>query len=153
MCFPGFMTLVSPQVPPEVHVVAERYCRKRSKRKRLKMSSYNSSIGEWEEDEEEEEDVTLDLYSTCCKRECVEAYHETGKENAMDEVAKLYELVKDMPDGPQKAHFMKRVCITSMYVSTALDGGCTTKSYSILIDQYWDVCRHIKHMMYLPQKL
>ena len=76
------------------------------------MSSYNSSVGEWEEDadeEEEEEEVTLDLYSTCCKRECVETFHDTGKENAMDEVAKLYELVKNMPDGPQKAHFMKRV--------------------------------------------
>jgi hypothetical protein len=99
-------------VPPEVHVVAERYCRKRSRKNRLKMSSYNSSIGEWEEDageEEEEEEVVLDLYSTCCKRQCVETFHETGQENAMDEVAKLYELVKNMPDGPQKAHFMKRV--------------------------------------------
>lgn len=60
-------------------------------------------------EEEEEEDVTIDIYSTCCKRECVEAFHESGKEKAMDEVAKLYELVKNMPDGPQKAHFMKRV--------------------------------------------
>lgn len=105
--------MTSPQVPPEVQVVAERYSRKRSKKNHLKMSSYNSSIGEWEEEPEEEEegmeDVALDLYSTSCKRECVETFHETGKEKAMDEVAKLYELVKNMPDGPQKAHFMKRV--------------------------------------------
>lgn len=107
--------VISPQVPSEVQVVAERYCRKRSKKNSMKMSSYNSSIGEWEEEqeegEEEAEDVALDLYSTCCKRECVETFHETGKDNAMDEVAKLYELVKNMPGGPQKAHFMKRVSI------------------------------------------
>lgn len=80
------------------------------------MSSYNSSIGEWEEDAEEEveEDVALDVYSTCCKRECVETFHDTGKETAMDEVAKLYELVKNMPEGPQKAHFMKRVSASSL---------------------------------------
>ena len=75
------------------------------------MSSSTSTIGEEEEEEgEEEEELVLDLVSTSCKRECVETFHETGKQTAMDEVAKLYELVKNMPDGPQKAHFMKRVC-------------------------------------------
>ena len=97
-----------------MQMVAERYCcRKRSRRNQSKISSgkeesFDELDGE-EEEEEEEEDVALDLYSTSCKRECVETFHDQGKERAMDEVAKLYELVKNMPEGPQKAHFMKRV--------------------------------------------
>lgn len=95
------------QVPPEVQVVAERYCRKRSRKDRTKKLS---SVGEDEgEGEEDEESLPIDLYTTSCKRARVETFHDAGKENAMDEVAKLYELVKNMPDGPQKTHFMKRV--------------------------------------------
>lgn len=97
-------------------MVAERYCRKRSKKSHPKMSSTittHSSMIQEEEGEGEEGDVPLDLYATSCKRECVETFHDTGKEKAMDEVAKLYELVRNMPDGPQKAHFMKRVSCES----------------------------------------
>lgn len=89
-------------------MVAERYCKK----KRLRNANKSTSSGSLDLDTEEEEmakDVVLDVYSTSCKRQCVETFHEDGKERAMDEVAKLYELVKNMPDGPQKAHFMKRV--------------------------------------------
>lgn len=103
-----------PQVPPEVQVVAERYCRKRSRKHQTR--NYPGEDRQKEEEKEEvddyvgdEEGLAIDLYTTSCKRECLETFHETGKERAMDEVAKLYELVKNMPDGPQKAHFMKRV--------------------------------------------
>lgn len=90
-------------------MVAERYIRKRSRRKQhAKELSEDKAGGEGEE---EEEDLPIDLYSTSCKRECVETFHESGKERAMDEVAKLYELVMSMPDGPQKTHFMKRVSL------------------------------------------
>ena len=102
------------QVPPEVQVVAERYCRKRSKKHHTKKLS---GVGEEERDGEgegEEESLPIDLYTTSCKRACVETFHESGKERAMDEVAKLYEMVKNMPDGPQKNHFMKRVSYWSL---------------------------------------
>ena len=100
--------------------MAERYCRKKSRRNQLNKSSNSSDLIEDQVDSgpggregegqgEEEEDVAIDLYTSSCKRECVETFHETGKERAMDEVAKLYEMVKNMPDGPQKVHFMKRV--------------------------------------------
>lgn len=62
---------------------------------------------------EGEEDVVIDVYASSCKRERVETFHESGKERAMDEVAKLYEMVKNMPEGPQKAHFMKRVSLNT----------------------------------------
>lgn len=78
-----------------------------------------STAGELHNGEEEEEEDSsgpaLDLYTTSCKRECVENYHDVGKERAMDEVAKLYEIVKNMPDGPQKTHFMKRVSLMAAY--------------------------------------
>ena len=105
-------------------MVAERYCRKKSRKHQLNKSSSSADLiedqvdgergqkmveGENRVEEEEEEDVVIDVYSSSCKRECLETFHETGKERAMDEVAKLYEMVKNMPDGPQKAHFMKRV--------------------------------------------
>ena len=108
------MTLVLlTQVPPEVQVVAERYCRKKGRRNQFNKSSGSAELLEDQVDgvdeKQEEEDVAIDLYSSSCKRECLETFHEDGKGRAMDEVAKLYELVKNMPDGPQKAHFMKRV--------------------------------------------
>ncbi len=123
-------TLFYCQVPPEVQVVAERYCRKRSRKQQLNKSSGSADLiedqvdgegskGEQQGEEEEEEDVAIDLYSSSCKRECLETFHEAGKDKAMDEVAKLYEMVKNMPEGPQKAHFMKRVCTVALiYLSS-----------------------------------
>lgn len=119
----SLLPCVSPpsQVPSEVQVVAERYCRKRSRRNQLKKSRSSSSIGEDGEDRVEDgNDLPIDLYSTSCKRECVDNFHETGKDRAMDEVAKLYELVKNMPDGPQKTHFMKRASVLGLYVATSI---------------------------------
>ena len=85
-------------------MVAERYCKKKLRRK-LKNSSSMPSIARSIDDE----DLPIDLYSTSCKRQCVETFHESGQECAMEEVAKLYKIVQDMPDGPQKTHFLKRV--------------------------------------------
>ena len=107
--------------------MAERYCRKRSKKNQLNKSSSSSNMiedqvdsGEGkEQDGDGDEDVVIDLYASSCKRECAETFHEAGKERAMDEVAKLYEMVKSMPEGPQKAHFMKRV---SLHVEVCLLG-------------------------------
>ena len=111
-----FVFVYFEQVPPEVQVVADRYFKKLTKR-RDKMSASMASgdfvDGMAKESAAESEDgdgeLVIDVYSTSCKRQCVDNYHETGREQAMDEVAKLYELVKSMPDGPQKTHFMKRV--------------------------------------------
>ncbi len=89
--------------------MAERYCKKKSRRNQL-IKSGGGEVGGGLPDEEKES-VPIDVYSTSCKRECVETFHEAGKERAVDEVAQLYELVKNMPEGPQKAHFMKRVCL------------------------------------------
>lgn len=36
-------------------------------------------------------------------------FHEQGKDNAMAELASLYEYVQKMPDGPQKQMFLKKV--------------------------------------------
>jgi len=103
------------QVPAEVQVVADRYLKKLN-RKRDRMSASVSSrdsidgiVGSSEVHRLEEEDLVIDQYSTSCKRQCAEGFHESGKEQATDELAKLYEFVKNMPDGPQKNHFLKKV--------------------------------------------
>ena len=53
----------------------------------------------------------MDIYSTSCeRRHCSDdEFHRAGQERALEEVAALYELIHKMPDGPQKAHFLKRV--------------------------------------------
>ena len=52
----------------------------------------------------------MDIYSTSCQRMSTsEDFHTAGKEMAVAELAQLYEYVQKMPDGPKKAHFMKRV--------------------------------------------
>ena len=53
----------------------------------------------------------MDMYSTSCeRRQCSdEEFHRAGQERALEEVAALYELIHKMPDGPKKAHFLKRV--------------------------------------------
>ena len=107
------------QVPSEVQVVADRYCKKMAKRKE-KMSASASSLGDSLDgkvrkgEDEEDGEIVIDVYSTSCKRQCSKNYHEIGKENAMVEVADLYEIVKNMPEGHQKAYFMKKV---SLYLS------------------------------------
>lgn len=53
----------------------------------------------------------MDIYSTSCERkQCSDdEFHKAGQERALEEVAALYELIHKMPDGPKKAHFLKRV--------------------------------------------
>lgn len=75
------------EVPSEVHVVAERYCKK-------------TRSGE--------ADIPFDMYRTSCQRMDVGSFHEEGMQNADAEVKALRAYVEKMPDGPQKAHFMKR---------------------------------------------
>ncbi len=58
----------------------------------------------------QDEDIPLEMYSTSCKRVSPEDFHTQGKEQALAEVAALYEFVQKMPEGPQKSHFLKRVC-------------------------------------------
>ena len=57
----------------------------------------------------QEADVPFDVYRTSCQRMEVDNFHEQGQQRAGAEVAALYEYVQKMPEGPQKAHFMKRV--------------------------------------------
>ncbi|CAI7993300.1 Rho GTPase-activating protein 19 [Geodia barretti] len=76
------------EVPHEVQVVAERYCKKR--------------------DTTQEEDIALDMCSTYCQQECSDDFHAAGQQRAMTEMAALYEAVKNMPDGPQKSLFLKK---------------------------------------------
>ena len=57
----------------------------------------------------QEADVPFDVYRTSCQRMEVERFHTEGQQRAGDEVGALYEYVQKMPEGPQKAHFMKRV--------------------------------------------
>ncbi|KAL5471588.1 hypothetical protein EMCRGX_G029716 [Ephydatia muelleri] len=75
------------EVPSEVQVVAERYGRK-------------SKSGE--------ADVAFDVYRTSCQRMEVDSFHAQGQQVAGEEVKALLEYVQKMPEGPQKAHFMKR---------------------------------------------
>lgn len=54
--------------------------------------------------------VPVDIYSSACKRNLSDKdYHEEGQENALVELASLYEYVKKLPDGPQKQHFLRKV--------------------------------------------
>lgn len=57
------------------------------------------------------EDIPLDMCTTHCKQICPDDFHAAGKERALAEISSLYEYVQKMPDGPQKAHFLKRVSI------------------------------------------
>lgn len=107
-------------------MVAERYSRKRL-RESQRESRGEGGEGEGEEEEQGEGTPAIDMYTTSCKRECLENFHESGKDRAMDEVAKLYELVKNMPDGPQKAHFLKRVSLPVCSIS-----GCGVYHHSCL---------------------
>lgn len=95
LCFTSGLLFVY-QVPAEVQVVAERYCKKRKSCRRT------------------DEDIPLEQYSTFCKRSSPEDFHKAGKERAEAEVASLLELVMNMPDGPQKTHFLKRVNICAV---------------------------------------
>lgn len=83
------------KVPHEVQVVAERYCKKR--------------------ETTQEEDIALDMCNTYCQQESSVDFHKAGQERAMTEVAALYEAVKNMPDGPQKSLFLKKVCLPIRY--------------------------------------
>ena len=51
------------------------------------------------------------MCSTSCQQESSANFHTTGQERAANELAALYEAVKNMPDGPQKTHFLKKVCV------------------------------------------
>ena len=83
--------------------MADRYC----KRKR----TYNTTGGHGSKESTKlhDDDIVMDMYTTCCKRECIEDFHKAGQERATAEVAQLDEFIHNMPDGPQKAHFLKRV--------------------------------------------
>ena len=96
----------------EVQVVAERYCRK----KRDILGSRHGDTGS-----EVDEDVAMDMYSTCCKRECIEDFHKAGQDRASAEVAQLKDFIMRMPDGPQKAHFLKRVWKTCVNLKGQLE--------------------------------
>ena len=52
------------------------------------------------------------MCSTYCQQESSANFHIAGQERAATELAALYEAVKNMPDGPQKTHFLKKVCET-----------------------------------------
>ena len=110
-------------------MVADRYCKKRSKKREKISNSALSLVGKVDSEvnkiEEEEEEIVIDAYSTSCKRQCSEKYHENGKDQATDEVAKLYEIVKNMPEGPQKTHFMKKVS-RYIFVCVCVPLCCTT---------------------------
>lgn len=104
-------------MPAEVQVVAERYCRKKSRtqvgmrgQKRVVIKplfSFISVLTYFHQNE----DIPLDMCTTHCKQICPDDFHTAGKERALAEISSLYEYVQKMPDGPQKAHFLKRVSI------------------------------------------
>ena len=100
----------SVQVPTEVQVVAERYLRR-------KRTHAADSVESLDTVDSADDGVAIDIYSTACKRESSTTFHQTGQDSAATEVAALYEIVQNMPDGPQKTHFLKRVsrqpCLTS----------------------------------------
>ena len=91
----------------EVQAVAERYC---SKKRSCSISGgHGFKGGENSSSSKVGNDDVIDMYITCCKRECIEDFHKEGQERAVAEVAQLMKFIHNMPDGPQKAHFMKRV--------------------------------------------
>lgn len=53
------------------------------------------------------------MCNTCCHQESSANFHVAGQERAAAELAALYESIKNMPDGPQKTHFLKKVCSLS----------------------------------------
>ncbi|XP_019862863.1 PREDICTED: rho GTPase-activating protein 19-like [Amphimedon queenslandica] len=78
------------EIPVEVRLVAEKYM------KRREISEDTSAI-------------PVDIYSSACKKTCsTSEFHEQGRDNAVAELASLYEYVKKMPDGPQKQMFLKK---------------------------------------------
>lgn len=87
-------------MPVEVQVVAERY----SKKRRCISGDIDTcglNVGN--------SDAVMDMYTTCCKRECIEDFHRAGQERATSEVAQLIEFIQNMPAGPQKTYFLKKV--------------------------------------------
>lgn len=50
------------------------------------------------------------MCTTSCRQESSANFHAAGQERAAAELASLYEHIKNMPDGPQKTHFLKKVC-------------------------------------------
>ncbi len=86
-----------------MQVVAERYLQ----RKRTRTSDSIDSLDAIDGDDS----VAIDIYSTACQRTDLETFHHKGQDNATTEVDALYEIVKNMPDGPQKTHFLKRVSV------------------------------------------
>jgi len=104
-------------VPAEVQVVAERYCRKKSRTQvgikgaekgGKALFGFISVLTYFRQNE----DIPLDMCTTHCKQICPDDFHAAGKERALAEISSLYEYVQKMPDGPQKAHFLKRVSIS-----------------------------------------
>lgn len=51
------------------------------------------------------------MCSVYCHQENSANFHAAGQEKAVSEVAALYEAIKNMPDGPQKSLFLKKVCV------------------------------------------
>lgn len=89
-------------------MVAERYGRK------SKSGVSPRQINCWTSDYVtcslcQEADVAFDVYRTSCQRMEVDSFHAQGQQVAGEEVKALLEYVQKMPEGPQKAHFMKRV--------------------------------------------
>jgi hypothetical protein len=82
------------EVPSEVRLVAEKYLKRKET---CKDDDGGGAV------------VPVDIYSSACKKSCdVGEYHQKGQDMANAELASLYEYVKNMPDGPQKQHFLKK---------------------------------------------
>lgn len=83
--------------------MAEKYLQRKRSRASDSIDSLDTIDGG--------DSVAIDIYSTACQRTDSETFHQTGQENASAEVDALFEIVKNMPDGPQKTHFLKRVSV------------------------------------------
>ena len=94
------------KVPHEVQVVAERYCKKRET---THVSHCIIHVCVILTHPHQEEDIALDMCSTYCQQQNSVDFHSAGQERATAEVAALYEAIKNMPDGPQKTLFLKKV--------------------------------------------
>lgn len=84
--------------------MAERYCKKRKSRRALLGSTESLDTVDSGVDS-----IAIDMYTTSCQRKSADTFHQNGQDNAVAELASLYEVVQKMPDGPQKTHFLKRV--------------------------------------------
>lgn len=99
------------EIPTEVQVPAEQHLRKKS-------------TGDM--------DSSLFMVNTYCQQMSTDSYHTSGHRQALEEVEKLYSYVQSLPDGPQKAQFLKKYESGKGFPSTPQPTKTSSKLWKML---------------------